>query len=113
MAFSLLYPSADTTNQVEMQAVFGYPSTQTHRQLLWNDTQVRLNEKYNGKCIVSQDSQLEKHACEVEEASLKIANRVWVTDSLIVGDAYRNLLKGYMFQLDFHAGDAGKVINDW
>ena len=35
MAFSLLYPSADITNQVEMQAVFGYPSSQTHRQLLW------------------------------------------------------------------------------
>ena len=112
MAFSLIYPSADTANQVEMQDVFGFPSTESHRQLLWNATQTRLNESYDGKCLQPDDAG-EEAACEIEEATLKIANRVWLSDSLIVSDEYSDLLGPYLFQLDFNSGDAGSVVNQW
>ena len=111
MAFSLIYPAGDELNQNQMQSVLGYPVSETTQQLVWDSTQQRLDSKYEGRCL--QPSSEEGVKCEEEEASLEIANRIWMADSLIVQDEYRTLLGQNLFQMDFESGDAGSVINAW
>ena len=115
MSFSLIYPGGDVTAQEQMQRVFGYPSDESHRRLVWNETQHRLVGKCDDNCAYTEDSlqQQENSACEIQKATLKIANRVYLADSFIVGDNFRELLGPYIFQMNFDSGDAGSVVNNW
>lgn len=110
MAFDLVFQAADLTNHLEMQKVFGYPADAT--SLVWQETQQRLTSAYDGSCLSPLDATTSDQ-CDQKQPTLAIANRVWMSDSIMVEDAVSQKLGSNLFQMDFNSGDAGSVINEW
>jgi serine protease inhibitor len=112
MALSLLYPSSSGSSREQMQAVMGYPSTESPLQLVWNETQQRVETKHDGECVTYANERSVPH-CLVRDHFVKMATRIWMADSRIVNDDLASFLGPYLFLFDFNAGDAGSIINEW
>jgi serpin B len=108
IAFSLIYPSATGQSLVEMQEVFGYPSSETNLQLVWERTASELANIYKGECLSSYQGE-----CERQEPTVEIVNSVWIHDAATLDSSYAEVIGEYARQLDFSDESAGGVINAW
>jgi serine protease inhibitor len=91
----------------------GYPSTESPLQLVWNETQQRVENKHDGECVTNSNALNVLDDCIARHQVVKMATRLWMADSRIVSDNLANFLGPSLFRFDFNAGDAGSIINEW
>jgi len=116
MCFGLIYPSSTGETQKELQNVFGYPpleSLDQQQQMVWTDFASRLMGQYQGECSHGGGHTGDNECYGSYAPLLRIANRVWVRDSLTLNATYATILQDYVQQLDFARKDAGAVVNQW
>ncbi|CAB9496878.1 Leukocyte elastase inhibitor [Seminavis robusta] len=109
MAMSLVYPSAVSNSDSELQirTVLGYPSD-SQSTLLWEDATASLTSRYQGVCYNEWDG-----GCQGEEPTVQIANSVFVHDEITLNATYEGVVGDYVQQLDFQDPEAGSIVNAW